>query len=210
MKDYCVYKGQGNYINMKIAKRVSVAGEWLQFNIFFLSWLIYLFRVALGLLCYARAFSSHSRQGLLFIAVRQLLIVVAHLAVDHRLQAHGLQWSQHVGSVVVVYGLLGTWALVVVAHVLSCSAAYGTFPDQGLDPCPLRWQADSYPLYHQGSPGPHFLAKNEPSTLKSGAWRYITFCFWVRGKKRAVYKLRKWTASEGEWKCQVLGNKWNV
>ena len=32
---------------------------------------------------------------------------------------------------------------VVVAHGLSCSAACGIFPDQGSNPCPLHWQADS-------------------------------------------------------------------
>ena len=41
---------------------------------------------------------------------------------------------------------------VVVAHGLSCSAACGIFPDQGSNPCPLHWQADSQPLCHQGSP----------------------------------------------------------
>ena len=41
---------------------------------------------------------------------------------------------------------------VVVAHGLSCSAACGIFPDQGPNPCPLHWQADSQPLHHQGSP----------------------------------------------------------
>ena len=41
---------------------------------------------------------------------------------------------------------------VVVAHGLSCSAARGIFPDQGSNPCPLHWQADSQPLRHQGSP----------------------------------------------------------
>ena len=34
----------------------------------------------------------------------------------------------------------------------SCSAACGIFPDQGSNPCPLHWQADSQPLRHQGSP----------------------------------------------------------
>ena len=50
---------------------------------------------------------------------------------------------------------LGAWALVVVACglqsagsvVVACglswSAACGIFPDQGLNPCPLHWQADS-------------------------------------------------------------------
>ena len=41
---------------------------------------------------------------------------------------------------------------VVVAHGPSCSAACGIFPDQGSNPCPLHWQADSQPLCHQGSP----------------------------------------------------------
>ena len=40
----------------------------------------------------------------------------------------------------------------VVAHGPSCSAACGIFPDQGSNPCPLHWQADSQPLHHQGSP----------------------------------------------------------
>ena len=45
---------------------------------------------------------------------------------------------------------------VVVAHGPSSSAACGIFPDQGSNPCPLHWQADSQPLRHQGSPELHF------------------------------------------------------
>ena len=41
---------------------------------------------------------------------------------------------------------------VVVTHGPSCSAACGILPDQGSNPCPLHWQADSQPLRHQGSP----------------------------------------------------------
>ena len=41
---------------------------------------------------------------------------------------------------------------VVVVHGPSCSAACGIFADQGSNPCPLHWQADSQPLRHQGSP----------------------------------------------------------
>ena len=40
----------------------------------------------------------------------------------------------------------------VVAHGPSCSVACGIFPDQGMNPCPLHWQADSQPLCHEGSP----------------------------------------------------------
>ena len=41
---------------------------------------------------------------------------------------------------------------VIVAHGPSCSAACGIFPDQGSNPYPLHWQADSQPLRHHGSP----------------------------------------------------------
>ena len=40
---------------------------------------------------------------------------------------------------------------VVVVHGPSCSTACGILPDQGSNPCPLHWQADSQPLRHQGS-----------------------------------------------------------
>ena len=46
---------------------------------------------------------------------------------------------------------------VIVAHGPSCSAACGIFPDQGSNPCPPHWQADSQPLRHQGSPPWLFL-----------------------------------------------------
>ena len=48
---------------------------------------------------------------------------------------------------------------VVVAHGLSRSVACGIFPDQGSNPCPLHWQADSQPLRHQGSPQTFFENK---------------------------------------------------
>ena len=41
---------------------------------------------------------------------------------------------------------------VIVAHGHSRSAACGILPDQGSNPRPLHWQADSQPLRHQGSP----------------------------------------------------------
>ena len=43
------------------------------------------FLAALGLRCCAQAFSSCSERGLLFVAVRGLLIVVASLVAEHRL-----------------------------------------------------------------------------------------------------------------------------
>ena len=46
---------------------------------------------------------------------------------------------------------------VVVAHGPSCSVACGILPDQGPNPCPLHWQADSQPLHHQGNPLFYFI-----------------------------------------------------
>ena len=96
----------------------------------------------LGLCCCAQAFTSCGERGLLFVGVRGLLIVVASLVVEHGVQALTLQQLWHSGSVVVARGLQSTGS-VVVAHSLSCSAACGIFPDQGSNPCPLPWQADS-------------------------------------------------------------------
>ena len=45
----------------------------------------------LGLCCCTGAFSSCSEWGLLFVAVRGLLTVVASLVVEHGLYANGLQ-----------------------------------------------------------------------------------------------------------------------
>ena len=75
------------------------------FKTFFISlmlYLIYLFLAALGLRCCARAFSSCRERGLLFIAVRGLLIAVA----------------SHCGA-----RALGAWASVVVARRLSSCGA---------------------------------------------------------------------------------------
>ena len=87
---------------------------------------IYLFLAVLGLRFCARAFSSCRKQGSLFIAVHGPLLL---RSTD----------SRRAGS-------------VIVAHGPSCSTACGIFPDQGSNPCPLHWQADSQPLRHQGSP----------------------------------------------------------
>ena len=69
----------------------------LSYISFFFFFLIYLFVAALGLCCCVRAFSSCSELGLLFVAVRGLLIVVASPC---RAQALGAR-----ASVVVARGL---------------------------------------------------------------------------------------------------------
>ena len=61
----------------------------------------------------------------------------------------------------------------VVAHGSSCSTACGIFPDQGSNPCPLHWQADSQPLCHQGSPYP----KTFKSLLRLEFEKWIVWFF---------------------------------
>ena len=75
---------------------VSIAGklnrmkdqEPASFSFFFLILFIYLFMflATLGLRCCARAFPTCRERGLLFVAVRGLLIAVASFVVEHRLQ----------------------------------------------------------------------------------------------------------------------------
>ena len=92
---------------------------------------IYLFLAVLGLRFCARAFSSCGERG-------HSLSRCAGLSLSRPLLLRSTG-SRRAGS-------------VIVAHGLSCSAAHGIFVDQGPNPCPLHWQADSQPLRHQGSP----------------------------------------------------------
>ena len=68
---------------------------------------------------------------------------------------------------------------VVVAHGPSCSAACGILPDQGSNPCPPHWQADSQPLRHQGSPSFFF---------NKCIYLFIYWLRWVRSEERRVGK----------------------
>ena len=60
------------------------------------------------------------------------------------------------GSVVVAPRPQSTGSTVVALR-FSYSLTCGIFPDPGLNPCLLHWQADSLPLKHQESPVPYFL-----------------------------------------------------
>ena len=46
-----------------------------------------------------------------------------------------------VAFLIAEHGLEGAWASVVVVHGRTCPMAYGIFPDEELNPCPLhcRW-----------------------------------------------------------------------
>ena len=64
--------------------------------------------------------------GYSLVAVCELLTMVASLVATTRALA------------------LGPWVSVVVALKFSCPRAGGILPYQGLDPCPLHWQTDSF------------------------------------------------------------------
>ena len=64
-------------------------------------------------------------RGYSLVVVHRLLVVVASLVVEYRLEECRLQKLQHVGS-------------VVVEHGLSCPAVCRIFPDRGLNPCTLH------------------------------------------------------------------------
>ena len=69
-------------------ERINKCGVYTQGNFFlnkFNYLYLFLFLAVLGLRCYARAFSSCGEQGLLFVAVCGLLIVVASLVAEHGL-----------------------------------------------------------------------------------------------------------------------------
>ena len=77
----------------------------------------------LGLRCCTQAFSSCGEWGFSPVVVRGLLIAVASFVVED--------------------GLEGARVSVVAACGLSYPAACGIFPEQGSNPCPLHWQANS-------------------------------------------------------------------
>ena len=51
-------------------------------------------------------------------------------------------------------------------HRLSCPAACGIFLDQGLNLCPLHWQADSQPLHLQRNPMETYIYRKEHDFFK--------------------------------------------
>ena len=74
---------------------------------------------------------------------------------------------------------------VIVAHGPSCSAACGILPDQGPNPCPLQWQADSQPPRHQGSPN----------------------CFWKKIFLLTVPKKRQSKTCKTTWRSTRVGQE---
>ena len=110
------------FIYSKPGTSLSVRAELFNFILFF-----FFFCCAKSLCCCKWAFSGCGEQGLL--------------------SSCGAQTS-HCGG----FYCWGAQTLVlrfrVVVHRLSYFKLCGIFLEQGLNPCPLHWQVDSYPLNH--------------------------------------------------------------
>ena len=134
------------------------------FFFFKLIYFIYLLLDALGLHCCARAFSSCGEQGLLFVAVQGLLIVVASL-VEHGIQARGLQQLWHAGS-----SSCGLRALE--CRLSSCGARaqllHGMWdlPGPGLEPMSPALAGGFLTTVPPGKPNARFLDKPDKFILK--------------------------------------------
>ena len=90
-----------------------------------------------------------------------------------------------------------------MVHGPSCSAAYGIFPDQGSSRCPLNWQADSYPLSHQGSLTIHLL-KNLCASINLILNKMLKpcFCYLNAGKSEPGWALS--TIRSSDWFTHTL------
>ena len=99
----------------------------------------YLFLAALGLCCCVWAFSTCGEWGPLC----RVNALASHCGGFSccRAQAWGLA----------SFSSCSTWAQYLWHTGLVAPVACGIFLDQGSNPCPLHWQADSYPLCHWGS-----------------------------------------------------------
>ena len=120
-------------------------------------WILFLFFFFTKLVFASFNFSFVLFNFYLFLTVPSLVAVQTFL----QLQQAVLLSSVHrlltaVASLVSEHGRWDTGSVVVVDR-LSCSTACGVIPDQGSNPCLLRWQADSLPLSPQGSPHSYFF-----------------------------------------------------
>ena len=135
---------------------MSLDGDhiWVCFFFVFFNKFIYyfiLFLAALGLRCCTWTFSSCGDRG----ATLRCGVRASHCSGFSCCRA----WALGVQASVVAARRLSSCGSRAVERWLSSRGAWaqllhgsGIFPDQGPNPCPLHWQADSQLLRHHGSP----------------------------------------------------------
>ena len=101
-----------------------------------------------ALCCCAWAFSSCGEWGLLSSCNVQTFHCSGFLLQSTGSRCAGLSsWSTQAQSLWLVGPRVQAQWLLFMG--LSCCMPCGIFLDQGLNPCPLQYQVDSYPLHHQ-------------------------------------------------------------
>ena len=95
--------------------------------------LVYLFLAVLGLRCCGRLFSACGPVGAALPCSARASQRGGFSCCGTKASVDRLQQWQHADTAAAVHGLRGPMAR-------------GLSPEQGLDPCPLHWQADSHPL----------------------------------------------------------------
>ena len=143
--------------NQVLPKAAVSSCALLSLSLFFFFW------AALDRHCFVRAFSSCGRLGRLSRGGWAFHCCGFSC---FRAQALGVQALEewHTGSAAAACrpleraGLSGCSTRALehrVSTVVACGRSFpmvcGIFPDQGSNLCPLHWQMDSYPKYHQGS-----------------------------------------------------------
>ena len=97
----------------------------------------------------------------------------------------GLLWLQQAGPALCRgaqashcggFSCCGARALEPGLSRCSCLVACGIFPEQGSDPRPLHWEADSLPLDHQGTPNKSSLTEGCSGFLRTQS-RYSVHIF---------------------------------
>ena len=120
--------------------------KWLHNFCFFLCWVF----------TAAWAFSSCSKWGLLSVVVCGLLIVWLLLLQSAGSRAWGLQYLQHIGS-------------LVVTPRLNCSTECGIFLDQGLNPCPPSMAG--FPGGASGKEPGCWCRRHNETSVRSLGWK---------------------------------------
>ena len=142
------------------------------FILFIYFWLLWVFR------CCAWAFSSCSEQGLLFIAVRELLIAVASLVAEHRLQTRRLSscgmWAQQLWLVGSRAQAQQLWCTGLVAQRPVGSSQTRA---QTCVPCIGRWILN------------HCATREVPTTFTVLSSRCLEACWGDKASTHDVIKL---------------------
>lgn len=124
--------------------------------------------------CYIRTSASLPFQGNVYVIVyfwqhqvfaaahRLSLVVVRRAALRCSAQASPV-WLLSSGRT--ASRSAGFRSCSTEAQRLSCSMVCGIFLGHRLNRCPLHWQVDTYPLYHQGSPPVLLLIANATQTV---------------------------------------------